>query len=110
MKPAAQFFASQMNKELLYDMLVSFFKSQASDKGDRLVRRPPVGMRLVDGEGYIFTVRPGWKEPDLQWTWTDTDKVLEIIERTYTSRLHGRSTKRLAVIECWQPRLFSAVR
>lgn len=59
-------FQQQINLPVLKDMLTTFFQAKASDKGDKLLRRPPIAVRLLDGVEHVYTVRPGWKSPAIR--------------------------------------------
>jgi hypothetical protein len=58
-----EYFQKQINLPVLKDMLTTFFKARASDKGDKLFRRPPIAVRLLDGDEHVYTIRPGWQTP-----------------------------------------------
>ena len=59
----AEFFGKRINLPLFKEMLTTFFKAKASDKGNQLLRRPQIAVRLLDGEEHVYTIRPGWKSP-----------------------------------------------
>jgi hypothetical protein len=56
-------FQKQINLPVLHEMLTTFFKAKASEKGDQLLRRPPIAVRLLDGDEHVYTIRPGWTKP-----------------------------------------------
>lgn len=83
----AEYFQRQINLPVLKDMLTTFFQAKASEKGDDLMRRPPVAIRLLDGGDHVYTIRPGWKSPSVRYREKQTsDRKLPLSAATFGER------------------------
>lgn len=112
-------FQQQINLPILKEMLTTYFQAKASDKGDKLMRRPPIAVRLLDGVEHFYTVRPGWKKPYRMWGRTDEQQYGRFtFENLFVDAIHQDHGKcatfvfndRSIRLTSWNPnRYFEAV-